>query len=303
MRENFASDLARILKSEGGKVNNPKDPGGKTNMGVTQRTYTAWLRKNGLPLADVYAIPIAHVAQIYKSEYWDKICGDQLAAGLCYWVMDVAVNSGVSRAVMHLQACVGVRVDGVMGNATLTAANDYPNHDELIQRLYEKRCKFVRALKTYATFGKGWERRYEHVRVVAQEMATGAEPTDHVVFTMSNGKANIEDRKHAPSTKVASTVATTAGAGGTVSQATGLAAPVADVPAVAKIIGIITVLAFVAAGLAGLYIAWAGRKRHELDDALDVSPPPVPVVGSPANQNTPAEPSVGADELDAGLAA
>jgi len=39
MSNRFAACLERVLRHEGGFVNHPEDPGGATNMGVTQQTY------------------------------------------------------------------------------------------------------------------------------------------------------------------------------------------------------------------------------------------------------------------------
>lgn len=41
---------------EGGKVDHLKDPGGRTNRGITQRVYNAWWSKQNLPARDVYFI-------------------------------------------------------------------------------------------------------------------------------------------------------------------------------------------------------------------------------------------------------
>ena len=40
---NFAACLRLVLSHEGGFVDHPKDPGGVTNLGVTQRTWEDWI--------------------------------------------------------------------------------------------------------------------------------------------------------------------------------------------------------------------------------------------------------------------
>jgi hypothetical protein len=52
----FADALSHLLVREGGKVDNPKDPGGRTNQGVTQRVYNGWRTRSHLPVRDVYLI-------------------------------------------------------------------------------------------------------------------------------------------------------------------------------------------------------------------------------------------------------
>ena len=147
-----------ILKHEGGYVNHPKDPGGATNKGVTQATYDNWRARSGLAKQSVRKITDAEVAEIYRVQYWDKIGGDDLPAGVDYAVFDFAVNSGPARAARYLQKCVGAARDGLVGNETISKAAELDEVD-LIADLCRERLKFVRGLKTYKTFGRGWERR------------------------------------------------------------------------------------------------------------------------------------------------
>ena len=58
----FDRALPHVLVHEGGKVDHPKDPGGRTNKGVTQRVYNAWRGKSHLPMRDVYLIDDLEVA-------------------------------------------------------------------------------------------------------------------------------------------------------------------------------------------------------------------------------------------------
>ena len=151
-----------LFASEGGYVNHPKDPGGATNYGVTHEVLAAW---RGKPVTrdDVRNMPKSEAAAIMKAQYWDKIMGDALPAGLDYATFDYAVNSGVSRAVKDLQRCLGKlytgTIDGIMGTMTLDAVRKINNVAGLIQDLCERRYAFVKRLKTFSTFGKGWTRR------------------------------------------------------------------------------------------------------------------------------------------------
>ena len=66
----FEKAFELILYLEGKKSNHPNDPGGKTNYGITQKTYDAWKTKKGLPHADVFSITEQEAKDIYYSEYW-----------------------------------------------------------------------------------------------------------------------------------------------------------------------------------------------------------------------------------------
>ena len=68
MKENYDAALKATLRYEGGKVDDPRDPGGRTAYGVTQNTYNAWRAKHGLSQKDVFQIAESGVAAIYKQE-------------------------------------------------------------------------------------------------------------------------------------------------------------------------------------------------------------------------------------------
>jgi lysozyme family protein len=169
MYTNFETSLKALLKSEGGFVNHPKDPGGMTNLGVTKRVWEEWVGR-AVDETAMRALTPDMVAPLYKAKYWDKVYGDKLPHGVDLCVFDCAVNSGVSRAAKLLQRAVGVDDDGVIGNMTLQAC-EAVNADLIIQRFSEERLAFLQALPTFATFGKGWSRRVAEVEAQAQNLA------------------------------------------------------------------------------------------------------------------------------------
>ncbi len=63
----FAAALPFILRWEGGYVNDPDDPGGATNKGVTQRIYDDWRKRQGLPPRDVRQLEEAELQAIYEA--------------------------------------------------------------------------------------------------------------------------------------------------------------------------------------------------------------------------------------------
>ena len=168
MKDNFEQCLALILKHEGGFVNHPKDPGGMTNLGVTKKVWEEWV---GHPVDEttMRALGPADVAPLYKANYWDKIKGDDLPAGVDYVCFDLAVNSGVGRAAKTLQKAVGVTADGAIGPATMAAVGTQ-NPRSLATEICEIRLSFLQSLPTFETFGKGWTRRVQEVEKVAFDM-------------------------------------------------------------------------------------------------------------------------------------
>lgn len=260
----------RVSVHEGGYVNHPKDPGGATDRGVTQRVYDAFRQRNGMTSRDVRLMTDGERVAIYRGSYWLPIKGDQLPPGVGYVVYDGAVNSGVSQSVKWLQRALGIKVDGVLGPATLAAAQQDPDHDALIVRICERRMSFLRALKTWKTFGKGWTRRVDDVRATGQAWAMGSVGPAVEYIPGGEAKARVEDAKAAPSTAPGDTAA----GGGTISvvisQAQEQLTPYVNIGFVAKAVAILTIGGVVVAIGGIAYRMWAAHKARQRADALDL---------------------------------
>lgn len=172
MKETWQDALAHVLKSEGGYVNHPSDPGGRTNLGVTQRVWEEWV-KHDVDEKTMRELTPDMVAPLYQEKYWQRVKGDELPAGIDYCVFDASVNSGVGRASKWLQEVCGTQPDGVIGPMTLRVAQAIVPTD-LVNMYCDKRLAFLKELKTWETFGKGWERRVEEVRSHALTMIAKA---------------------------------------------------------------------------------------------------------------------------------
>ena len=168
MRGNFEQSLEWLLKHEGGFVDHPDDPGGMTNKGITLNTYSRWLSE----VMDVDAelgeetmrnIPDAHVEQIYRQEYWNKVGGDELPSGVDHAVFDWGVNSGTGRSARALQRIVGVTADGGIGPITMSAVRKM-DAAEIVEAMHTRRQAFYERLSTFETFGKGWTRRNDETK-------------------------------------------------------------------------------------------------------------------------------------------
>lgn len=174
MIENYEKVLAVTLTFEGGYSNNKSDPGGATMKGVTQRVYNGFRQLRHLPNRNVKNIEPDELLAIYRGQYWNKVRGDELPDGVDLAVFDAAVHSGPNRSVRWLQAALGVKVDGILGEATVAACKDYPDHDALVQDVVSRRLAFCEALKTWKVFGNGWKARMAGVLRTSQAWATGS---------------------------------------------------------------------------------------------------------------------------------
>lgn len=215
----FDTIQPRVLRHEGGYVNHPRDPGGATNKGVTQRTYNAYLERVGRPAQSVRNITSSEIARIYRAQYWNVVRGDQLPDGVDYTVYDFAVNSGPSRAAKHLQRAVGVPADGVIGEITL-AAVARTDAQAIIERVNASRMAFLRGLRHWGTFGRGWTRRVTEVRSTSLDEARAVGQTAPQIYEPTE----LEPMAKAPDSQVLPSRAPEA-AGGLVSGVVATLAP------------------------------------------------------------------------------
>ena len=120
----FATALSFTLRAEGGYSDSTLDPGGRTDAGVTQVTYSAWLKTKNLPDDTVAHITSEQVQQIYKDNYWTAFHLDQIASFApitAIALFDFSVNIWDVRAIEMMQRRLGVPVDGKLGPATFHA--------------------------------------------------------------------------------------------------------------------------------------------------------------------------------------
>ena len=213
MKSNFAKCLPEILKHEGGGADHPSDPGGATMKGITIGTYRQWKGRT-VTKAELRAISDAEVAAIYKRNYWDKVRGDDLPAGLDLVAFDAAVNSGPSRGAKWLQTALGVAADGKIGPKTIAAA-EAADAATAINLALDVRLSFLKGLRTWPTFGKGWGRRVDGVRKVALGMAHVKETPVSVTRAAPhvNAANKPAQREVTPKPSQAKEVATTAAGG------------------------------------------------------------------------------------------
>jgi lysozyme family protein len=150
---NFLIAFEKLLKHEGGYSDHSADPGGKTRYGVTE----AVAREAGYR-GDMRELPLDLAQRIYKDKYWDAMQAEALPVDVRYIVFDGAVNSGVTQSAKWLQRACGVKDDGIVGPATIRAANSLAS-DGLKRRILGQRLRFMATLPNWSAFGRGWVNR------------------------------------------------------------------------------------------------------------------------------------------------
>lgn len=172
MKSNFDSAFSHVMQSEGGYVNDPDDPGGETNLGVTKESWAAYL---GRPIADgeMKTLTKDVVKPFYKKMYWDAVYGDDLPKGIDYLAFDLSVNAGAKQSIKFMQRAVGAKDDGFMGPATLNAIMKADQRMLILGFTNQKELfyKDIAARKPeQAKFLKGWLTRTSTVATTAQTM-------------------------------------------------------------------------------------------------------------------------------------
>lgn len=160
----FDLALPYVLSHEGGWSNDPADPGGATNFGITMET----ARRHGIRTPDeLLRITPAQVADIYRKDYWvwDGVEDQQVATKL----FDMGVNMGVRTAVRLCQDGLNtlgaaLEVDGRLGPKTLESINAVTSNHMLDVLAYEA-ADYYKAIVAKRPesrkFLKGWLKRAE----------------------------------------------------------------------------------------------------------------------------------------------
>jgi lysozyme family protein len=145
----FDSCFEKVVAHEGGYVNDPRDPGGETNWGISKRSY---------PSVDIKALTVDEAKAIYQRDYWERAQCSKLPPNIAYLVFDAAVNSGIGQSIRFLQRAIGVADDGAMGPLSLAAVGRM-DAESVAARFLGQRLDFMTRLSTWETYGKGWSRR------------------------------------------------------------------------------------------------------------------------------------------------
>jgi lysozyme family protein len=156
MDKNLIAAVNFALLYEGGFVDDPHDPGGATNKGITLATYRLDVNPHGA-VADLRHMTVETASAVYRKHYWATINADALAGGVDVLAFDIAVNAGVGRARQFLARTAGLPAI------------------QRIQRLHNLRMGWWKRLATWARFGRGWTTREVACRALALKLAGAGE--------------------------------------------------------------------------------------------------------------------------------
>jgi len=243
--------LTRLLRDEGGYTDHPSDPGGPTNFGITLADARRYWKGNATA-DDVRSLPQTVARKIYRERYWDALRCDELPAGVDYAVFDYGVNSGIGRAgkvlrrVLALPDRTSIVTDDVIAASRECAAGD------IVSAICAERFAFLKSLRTFPVFGRGWTARVNGVRAAALSMAGGRQPTTVASTSPSMAKAVMPVKIPAGPASAGAVVAA-----GTAAAATTSRFEVA-----------VIVVAAAALAAAAIFLIW--RWRHRLHQEAEV---------------------------------
>jgi lysozyme family protein len=136
----FDAFLPTLLRFEGGFVDDPADPGGATNKGITMLTFQEAaqpLLDKAPTLENLKGLSDEDAGTLYRGLYWDQVRADEFEAqDLADIVVDFCVNAGCSTGIKLLQRVLNeagtspaLGVEGLMGPATLRAIQNADPRD------------------------------------------------------------------------------------------------------------------------------------------------------------------------------
>lgn len=157
--------VPKILKWEGGYVNDPLDSGGSTNMGVTLATWKqVGYDKDGDKDIDGQDVKLLTKEDFKRvlSIYWNRWKADTINnQSIANIVVDWVWGSGKWGIVLP-QRILGVSDDGIVGPATIQALNAQ-NPKELFDKIYARRVGFLDGIvasnPSQGRFLRGWKAR------------------------------------------------------------------------------------------------------------------------------------------------
>lgn len=156
----FEPAFAHLMEMEGGYVNDPDDPGGETNYGISKRSY---------PLLDIKNLTMLQAKYLYHKNWWLRLhCDKFLDQPLAVKFLSLAVTMGAGRCVRILQRAVNeigdplrIAEDGLIGPKTLAAVNllcVQGQATELLDTFKKLAVQYYKSLNR-PKFIKGWINR------------------------------------------------------------------------------------------------------------------------------------------------
>lgn len=262
---NYPVCYAAVRRYEGGNDDDPRDPGGRTSRGIIQREWNEYRKTHPGRPADVWKASEEDIAAIYKDDYWTKQSCGTIVSGVDESVFDYGVNSGVGRSRKVLRRCLHLTDNAPTSDVLKRLGMLTPNGvSMLIEAINDERMAFLKQLKTWQFYGRGWSRRVADVRRLSHSLAKNEGAISTELSKERTPKGQVPDPKGAKNGTIA---------GGT---GTGIGTATQFDPATAAIIIVLIVVAV------GVTIYLINRNHKKKQEAPPKGwTPPIELKGTP----------------------
>jgi len=269
---NWPASYKVVRVYEGGDIDDPKDPGGRTSRGVTQRTYNAYRDQMGLVRRDVYKAGEDEIAAIYRKQFADAVRFDKLRVGVDVVMLDSAIHSGPKQALKWLQSALksfglyAGEIDGVWGLQTAQALETRDMDDDmLVAQILKARFASLKRFKGWKDYQKGWTARISNLLKIGQAWANGSVGPAPVAVAGGSAKAeppstSVPAAKAQTGTSTAGGGLVVGGAAEVIRQAKDQLAPYAGTSIVDKVLIGLTIAGAGVLVVSLAYSWWKGRK-------------------------------------------
>lgn len=179
--DHFDKAILITLKHEGGFVNDPVDPGGATNWGMSIRFLLSagdadgdgWLdgdldHDGDVDIDDIKNMTVEQARKLYRVHFWDKYNYDKIVDfTVAARAFDMTVNMGARQTGKIIQRALNelgnnLVVDGKIGKNTFATIN-CTDPEMLMSEIRQAHAQFyldlIKAKPKFAKYRKGWLRR------------------------------------------------------------------------------------------------------------------------------------------------
>lgn len=165
----FEEACDHLFKVEGFYSNSKADLGGATKFGITLYSWAVYTKKE-VTSKDVMMITPQMAKDFYLATYWIPLRCDLIKSEtLKYIIFDQAINRGTPTVVRQMQKILGLKVDGIFGDNTLSALNA---QDEGFSLRFafdcqDSYCQLVQRNPSQLVFLSGWiNRTQELIKII-----------------------------------------------------------------------------------------------------------------------------------------
>lgn len=149
--QNFKNSINIVFTNEGGFSDDPNDLGGRTNMGITQRTYNDYCKRHGLKETDVKNITKEEATNVYYNDYWKASGADKIENPVGALILfDTSVLHGVGQAKQFYKQSNG-------------------NFEKMLQLRKEYYANRVKEKPSQKKYLNGWNNRTDNLYNILKE--------------------------------------------------------------------------------------------------------------------------------------